>query len=105
MLLIEKLKPDPMVPKEWSPDEAKALFEATKQWGETEPRDCALLWVLLHGLRAHELEALNVENFDGRRVHICEAKDDSVGQVPLLPEAVETLEIYLQFRRCWGDLN
>jgi hypothetical protein len=67
------------------------------------PSDRALLWVLLHGLRAREVEALNVGDFDGKRVNIREAKDDSVGQVPLLPEAVETLEIYLYFRRCWGE--
>jgi integrase/recombinase XerD len=104
MLLIEKPKSDPIVPKEWSPDEVKALFEATTQRGETEPRDRALLWVLLHGLRARELEALNVGDFDGHRVNIREAKDDSVGQVPLLPEAAETLEVYLNFRRCWGEV-
>jgi integrase/recombinase XerD len=103
MMLIEKPKSDPIVPKEWSPDAVKALFEATTQRGETEPRDRALLWVLLHGLRARELEALNVGDFDGHRVNIREAKDDSVGQVPLLPEAVETLEVYLNFRRCWGE--
>ncbi|MCG9890633.1 MAG: hypothetical protein MH252_06135 [Thermosynechococcaceae cyanobacterium MS004] len=59
--------------------------------------------MLLHGLRAREVERLNVGDFDGQRVNIREAKDDSVGQVPLLPEAVETLEVYLQFRRCWGE--
>jgi integrase/recombinase XerD len=104
MMLIEKPKSDPIVPKEWSPDEVKALFDATTQRGETEPRDRALLWVLLHGLRARELEALNVRDFDGHRVNIREAKDDSVGQVPLLPEAVETLEVYLNFRSCWGEI-
>jgi integrase/recombinase XerD len=104
MMLIEKPKSDPIVPKEWSPDEVKALFDATTQRGETEPRDRALLWVLLHGLRARELEALNVGDFDGHRVNIREAKDDSVGQVPLLPEAAETLEVYLNFRRCWGEV-
>ncbi|MCG9892897.1 MAG: integrase, partial [Thermosynechococcaceae cyanobacterium MS004] len=55
MLLIEKPKADPIVPKEWSPDEVKALFDATTQRVETEPRDRALLWVLLHGLRAREV--------------------------------------------------
>jgi integrase/recombinase XerD len=104
MLLIEKPKSDPIVPKEWSPEEVKALFEATTQRGDTEPRDRALLWILLHGLRARELEALNVGDFDGHRVNIREAKDDSVGQVPLLPEAVETLEVYLNFRSCWGEV-
>lgn len=103
MMLIEKPMSDPIVPKEWSPDEVKALFEATTQRGDSEPRDRALLWILLHGLRARELEALNVGDFDGHRVNIREAKDDSVGQVPLLPEAVETLEVYLNFRRCWGE--
>jgi integrase/recombinase XerD len=103
MMLIEKPKSDPIVPKEWSSDEVKALFDATTQRGETEPRDRALLWILLHGLRARELEALNVGDFDGQRVNIREAKDDSVGRVPLLPEAVETLEVYLNFRRCWGE--
>jgi integrase/recombinase XerD len=103
MLLIEKLKPDPIIPKDWLADEVKALFEATTQRGESEPRDRALLWVLLHGLRAREAEALNVGDFDGKRVRILEAKDDSVGQVPLLPEAAETIEVYLHFRRCWGE--
>jgi integrase/recombinase XerD len=79
MLLIEKLKPDPILPKEWSADEVRALFEATTQRGESEQRDRALLWLLLHGLRARELEALNVGDFDVQRVNIREAKDDSVG--------------------------
>jgi integrase/recombinase XerD len=104
MLLIEKPKPDPMLPQEWSADEVKALFEATTQRGQTEPRDRALLWVLMHGLRAREVEALNVGDFDGQRVNIREAKDDSVGQVPLLPEAAETIEVYLHLRRCSGEV-
>jgi integrase/recombinase XerD len=103
MVLIEKPKSDPILPQEWSPEEVRALFEATIQRGESEPRDKALLWVLLHGLRAREVEALNVGDFDGKRVNIREAKDDSVGQVPLLPEAIETLEVYLHFRCCWGE--
>ncbi|MGB8698582.1 MAG: tyrosine-type recombinase/integrase [Thermosynechococcaceae cyanobacterium] len=103
MLMIEKPKLDPVMAQDWSPEEVKALFAATMQRGETEPRDRALLWMLLHGLRAREAEALNVGDFDGKRLTIREAKDDSVGQVPLLPEAIETLDIYLQFRCCWGE--
>lgn len=49
------------------------------------------------------MKALNVADFDGKWGNIREAKDDSVGQVPLLPEAIETLEVYLNFRRCWGE--
>lgn len=104
MILIEKPKADPVESNEWSADEVKRLFKATQERGETEPRDRALLWVLLHGLRAREVEALNLEDFDGQRVHVKEAKDDSVGQVPLLPEAIESLEVYLNFRRCWGEV-
>jgi integrase/recombinase XerD len=103
MMLIGKPKSDPVVSNEWSAEEVKRLFAATTQRGETEPRDRALLWLLLHGLRAREVEGLNVGDFDGKRVNIREAKDGSVGQVPLLPEAVETLEVYLHLRRCWSE--
>jgi integrase/recombinase XerD len=103
MLLVEKLKPDPILPQEWEQAEVTALFEATRQRGRTEQRDLAILWLLLHGLRAREAEALNVGDFDGKRVMIREAKDDSVGQVPLLPQAIEGLEGYLNLRRCGGE--
>ncbi|NJN38849.1 MAG: tyrosine-type recombinase/integrase, partial [Acaryochloridaceae cyanobacterium CSU_3_4] len=98
MGLIEKPKPDPVEAQDWSPQEVNALFAATRQRGESEPRDRALLWVLLHGLRAREVEALNLADFDGKRLHVREAKDDSVGQVPLLPEAIEALQGYLRAR-------
>jgi hypothetical protein len=35
------------------------------------------------------LEALNVGDFDGKQMSIREAKDDSVGQVPLLTKAMK----------------
>ncbi|NJK30563.1 MAG: tyrosine-type recombinase/integrase [Acaryochloris sp. RU_4_1] len=98
MLLIEMLKPDPVLSQEWSADEVKRLLAATKQRGQTAQRDRALLWVLLHGLRAREVEALNLADFDGQRLHIREAKDDSVGQVPLLSEAISALQGYLNAR-------
>jgi integrase len=34
-----------------------------------------LLWMLLHGLRAREVEALNGDDFDRKRVNIRKAKD------------------------------
>jgi integrase/recombinase XerD len=103
MMLIEKPTPDPVESQEWSADEVKRLFDATLQRKKTEVRDQALLWVLLHGLRAREVEGLNVADFDGKRVQIREAKDDSVGQVPLLPEAIRVLEGYLNLRREAGE--
>jgi integrase/recombinase XerD len=98
MLLLEKPKSDPIQSQDWSADEVQRLFAATQQREKTALRDRALLWVLLHGLRAGEVEALNWADFDGQRLHIREAKDGSVGRVPLLPAAIAALEIYLQQR-------
>jgi integrase/recombinase XerD len=103
MVLIEKPKSDPIKAKDWTIEEVKGLFEATTQKGDLEPRDRALLWLLLHGLRAREVERLNVGDFDGKRVNIREAKDNSVGKVSLLPDARETLEVHLHSRRSWGE--
>lgn len=104
MMLIEKPKLDPVTSDEWMPEEVQALLSATEYRPETERRDLAILWILLHGLRAREVEALNVGDFDGKRVHIHEAKDDSVGQVPLLPDAISAVEALLKERREQGDL-
>ncbi len=99
MLQIEKLKPDPVRSLEWSDEEVKQLFEVLPYREQTLWRDQALLWILLHGLRASEVSALNIQDFDGTRLHILEAKDDSVGTVPLLAEGVEAIENYLNWRR------
>jgi integrase/recombinase XerD len=103
MVLIEKPKSAPIQPKDWTSKEVEALFEATTQRADSEPRDRALLWLLLHGLRAREVERLNVGDFDGKRVRISEAKDDSVGTVPLLLDARETIAVHLHFRERWGE--
>ena len=65
-------------------------------------RDQAMLWILLHGLRASEACALDIKHFDGKGLHIVEAKDDSVGRVPLLAEGIEAIENYLNWRRSEG---
>ena len=98
MLMLEKLKPDPVRSLEWSDDEVKALFEVLPQREQTLWRDQAMLWILLHGLRASEVAALNIQDFDGKRLHILEAKDDSVGTVPLLAEGIEAIENYMNWR-------
>ncbi len=103
MQLVEKPKPDPVQPQEWSGEEVERLLAATAERGQTAIRDQALLWVLLHGLRAREVEALNIEDFDGKRVQVKEAKDDSVGQVPLLPDAAKAIKHYLKCRESQGD--
>lgn len=85
--------------------EVAALYLALEERGETEVRDRALLAVLGHGLRAEEVVNLNVEDYDGVRLTIREAKDDSTGTVPLSRQAREQLNTYLvQCRSEEGDL-
>ncbi|NJL36203.1 MAG: tyrosine-type recombinase/integrase [Leptolyngbyaceae cyanobacterium SM1_4_3] len=86
--------------------EVTALYLALEERGETEVRDRALLAVLGHGLRAEEVVNLNVEDYDGVRLTIREAKDDSTGTVPLSRQAREQLNTYLVQRRSEeGDLS
>ncbi len=61
-------------------------------------RDAALLSILSHGLRASEVAALTVRDFDGKRLHIRTAKDDSTGTVPLNAKAREHISTYLKAR-------
>ena len=67
-------------------------------------RNLALMAVLLHGLRANEVSALNREDFDGRRLAIRVAKADSKGAVPLTLEAIQSVEAYLAWRVAQGGL-
>ena len=67
-------------------------------------RNVALISVLLHGLRAEEVLALNLEDYDGRRLHIRQAKADSKGFVPLTAQGKQDLEQYLQWRREAGEV-
>jgi integrase/recombinase XerD len=60
--------------------------------------------VLLHGLRAEEVSALNIEDYDGRRLRIREAKADSKGWVPLTLQGKEALDGYLQWRELTGEV-
>ncbi|MEX0268949.1 tyrosine-type recombinase/integrase [Leptolyngbyaceae cyanobacterium UHCC 1019] len=66
-------------------------------------RNIALIAVLLHGLRAEEVSALNLEDYDGRRLRIREAKADSKGWVPLTSQGKEAVERYLQWRELTGE--
>lgn len=66
-------------------------------------RNVALVSVLLHGLRAEEVSALNMEDYDGQRLRIREAKADSKGFVPLTAQGKQDLEQYLQWRQEQGE--
>lgn len=97
-LTLEKPKAGPFPPQELTAAEVAALYEALLQRGETQARDTALLHVLEHGLRASEVAALNVGDYDGRQLHIRQAKAGSVGSVPLLLAARKALDAYLGWR-------
>jgi integrase/recombinase XerD len=85
--------------KDLSEIEVAALYLALEERGETEVRDRALFAVLSHGLRAEEVVNLNVEDYDGVRLTIREAKDDSTGTVPLNRQGREQLSNYLGNRQ------
>ena len=65
----------------------------------TRSRDKAILQVLLHGLRASEVASLNLGDYDGSRLYIQQAKDDSSGTVPLNKAGRAAINAYLQERR------
>ncbi|OUC15074.1 MAG: integrase [Alkalinema sp. CACIAM 70d] len=79
--------------------EVAALYLALEEPRETAVRDRALFAVLSHGLRAEEVVNLNVEDYDGVRLTVREAKDDSTGTVPLSRQSREPLNAYLVQRR------
>ena len=99
---LEKVPLPP--PRDLSEPELVALYSALGQRGETKLRDTALLAVLSHGLRAGEVCGLNVSDYDGVRLTICKAKDDSTGTVPLNRLSREELSAYLEWRQSQGEL-
>ncbi len=101
-LTLTKPKLKPPLPQELSESEVESLFKALQKRGWHRLRDTALLRVLEHGLRASEVTALNIKDYDGKRLQIVEAKRDSVGFVPLLSEARMAIDTYLQWRETKG---
>ncbi|MGK7912625.1 MAG: tyrosine-type recombinase/integrase [Synechococcus sp.] len=100
---LEKLPKLP--PFDLNTEEVQALREAVKYRGVTLWRDRALLAVLEHGLRAGYVSLLDVGDYDGTRLDICQAKDDSTGKVPLLPQATVMLDEYLEWREQKEELT
>lgn len=85
--------------RDLSEAQINALWQAIEQLGATKLRDAALLAVLSHGLREEEACNLNIGDYDGVRLHIRKAKDDSTGTVPLAAWAREKLEDYFKQRQ------
>ena len=100
---LEKLPELP--PFDLNSEEITALKEALEYRGVSQERDRALFAVLEHGLRAGEVSQLNIGDYDSVRLAIRRAKDDSTGNVPLLEEAREALDIYLSWREQVEELD
>jgi integrase/recombinase XerD len=98
-VMMELPKVQPRSPQDWSWDEVQQLLNATQKRGETEPRDRSILWLLLHGLRAGEVSALNVGDFCQSEVYVRKAKRNKCRMVPLLKDAEESIAVYLHYRR------
>lgn len=90
--------------KELTELQVQALYAALERRGQLRLRDTALLGVLSHGLRAEESSHLNIEDYDGKRLHIRTAKQGSTGRVPLDKDACAALDAYLNWRKAQGDL-
>lgn len=89
--------------KELSDRQVQALYAALARRGQSRLRDTALLAVLSHGLRAEEASQLNIEDYDGQRLHIRQAKQGSTGRVPLDKDARAAIDTYLAWWQVEGN--
>lgn len=94
---FEKL--DNPLPRQLSVADMQAIFNAMSGEEEIHLRDRALLAVLTHGLRAEDVSALNIGNYDGTRLRFIRKKDKNEGIVPLRQAAREQIQAYLERRR------
>lgn len=85
-------------------DETLVLIHQVVTNSNLPERNTALISVLLHGLRASEAAALNLEDYDGQRLVIRVAKADSKGAVPLTSIAKSDLDAYLKWREMNGEI-
>jgi integrase/recombinase XerD len=87
------------LPRHLGLDQMEVIYQAVTGDEDINLRDRALLAVLTHGLRAEDVSALNVGNYDGIRLKFPRKKDKSDAIVPLRQVAREQLETYLERRR------
>ncbi len=80
------------------------IWQALQADKPTRIRDCAIIAVLSHGLRAAELSALDVKHWNGKRLIVHRSKGQNVSEVPLNREAKQHLEAYFVWRRQQGEM-
>jgi site-specific recombinase XerD len=91
--------------QELEDEEVDQIYAAITAVSRDPVRDRALFSVLLHGLRAEEAINLNFEDYDGHQVIVREAKQNSVGEVPLTRLARADLDAYVQQRQAAQELS
>lgn len=87
------------LPRHLSHEQMAAIAQAVTGDQDIDLRNRALLAVLTHGLRAEDVSALNVGNYDGTRLRFVRKKDKSEAIVPLRQSAREQILAYLEQRR------
>ncbi|PSB46528.1 integrase [Cyanosarcina cf. burmensis CCALA 770] len=88
------------LPKNLSDEQMQAIAAVVAGGEEViQLRDRALLAILTHGLRAGDISALNVGNYDGIRLRFFRDKDNSEALVPLRQAARQQIDAYLEWRR------
>lgn len=93
--VIRRVKIDPMRTVRWlTEDETSALLSVAKT-----PRDAALVWIALHGLRVAEIVALDAGQYDAGTLWNISGKGGRSRIVPLAAQARLAVEAYLQDRR------
>lgn len=92
------------LPRHLSLEQMEAIYQAVTGDKDINLRDRALLAVLTHGLRAEDISALNVGNYDGIRLQFIRRKDKSEAIVPLRRTAQEQIQIYLERRKSQSEV-
>jgi len=95
VLYVEKVKQPRRLREKATVEEIKALLAVCNTTRFTHVRDRALvLFLFATGLRARELTALNVGDYDGETVTVRHGKGDRPRRVPVSPIAAKEMRLY-----------
>jgi integrase/recombinase XerD len=86
-----------------APDEMARVWQAIAQRDITQLRDLALVQLLSHSLRAGEVVAANVGDFDGRLLYLTQTKNKQPRLVPLSAAGQQAIQDYLDWRQQQGE--
>jgi site-specific recombinase XerD len=94
---IRRQKPNPLKQLRWlEDDELEKVLKAAQKRG---PRELALIWLALHGLRVSELTGLNVNQIRNGVLWNVLGKGNKVRVVPLTTKAQQALSDYIGKRK------